>query len=197
MIASFDGGFRFLSNFHPSPFALRDALTANPGWPNVHASWGPMVTVPSRWREVVPVAPTVEHGYQACKAATWDEMIEVLRAPSPGAAKRMGREVKLREDWDRVRVVVMLSCLRAKFRPGSELARMLLDTGYQTLVEGNTWGDRYWGAVYGRQAAHDPTWRSAGWAHEPLVGRNMLGRCLMLVRGELDVYATTGSEWRA
>ncbi|MCH7737275.1 MAG: NADAR family protein [Chloroflexi bacterium] len=58
----------------------------------------------------------------------------------------------------------MLELLRDKFRD-PVLRQMLLDTGDLELVEGNNWGDRFWGRVSG-------------------VGDNHLGRLLMQVRGE-------------
>ena len=60
----------------------------------------------------------------------------------------------------------MLRFLRDKFKPGSELAGKLLNTGDAELVEGNHWGDRYWGVCDGE-------------------GQNKLGKLLMQVRGEL------------
>lgn len=84
------------------------------------------------------------------------------------AAKRLGNALPLSsEDWTVLRrVCVMRSVLRAKFADGSRLAGMLLDTGSATLIEGNTWGDEFWGVCEGR-------------------GRNLLGRLLMDRRREL------------
>jgi predicted NAD-dependent protein-ADP-ribosyltransferase YbiA (DUF1768 family) len=75
----------------------------------------------------------------------------------------MGREVRvLRPGWDTLRVVFMRDLVRQKFEDHA-LATMLDATGVRQLVEGNTWGDTFWGVSGGR-------------------GRNMLGEILMEVR---------------
>ncbi len=58
----------------------------------------------------------------------------------------------------------MLDLLRIKFTIPT-LRERLLATGDQTLIEGNTWGDTYWGVCRG-------------------VGLNNLGTLLMQVREE-------------
>lgn len=144
-ITRFDGAHYFMSNFYGSPIEM-------PSW---HAARG-------------HVAPTLEHAFQAAKTSDPTSALAVLRAGSPGQAKRLGRSLQLRPGWDDGRVVLMMALLRLKFAPGSELAGWLAQTAHTYLVEGNTWGDRYWGVCDG-------------------VGENWLGRSLMLVRAELDV----------
>ena len=56
----------------------------------------------------------------------------------------------------------MKDILMAKFED-VELQRLLYETGDQQLIEGNNWGDRYWGQVNGE-------------------GKNRLGELLMEVR---------------
>ena len=90
----------------------------------------------------------------------------VLTKPNPSEAKRLGRRVRLRSDWEQVKYDVMLDVVRAKFNQHPDLAQKLLATGDEELVEGNDWGDTYWGVCNGR-------------------GKNMLGKILMRVRAEL------------
>jgi ribA/ribD-fused uncharacterized protein len=142
-IERFDGSFAFLSNFYPSPIVM----------PNWHPAAG-------------EVAPTVEHAFQAAKTEDPNQARAVLRAGSPGIAKRMGRAVAIRPGWDEGRDVIMEALLRLKFAPGTALAQQLLNTGDRTLIEGNSWGDRYWGFCDGG-------------------GRNRLGELLMKVRADL------------
>tara|TARA_Y100000310_G_scaffold94631_1_gene92389 strand:- start:3790 stop:4212 length:423 start_codon:yes stop_codon:yes gene_type:complete len=106
------------------------------------------------------------HYYQAMKATTEQAHENVRTSKTPGAAKRMGKLITSRTDWDRVKEDVMLAALRAKFVPGTDLAERLLATGDKQLVEGNHWGDEYWGVCKGK-------------------GLNRLGHLLMLVRSEL------------
>jgi len=85
---------------------------------------------------------------------------------NPYSAKRKGRTVKLREDWERVKDDIMYQVVKAKFEQNDELKEKLLATGNEELVEGNTWNDMYWGVYDGK-------------------GYNVLGTILMLVRHEL------------
>lgn len=85
---------------------------------------------------------------------------------SPRLAKRLGRIVELRPDWEAVKYAVMYQVCFAKFTQNPALRSKLLQTGDARLVEGNTWGDRVWGVCNG-------------------VGENHLGRILMQIRSEL------------
>jgi ribA/ribD-fused uncharacterized protein len=111
---------------------------------------------------------TVEHRFQAAKAITAADADWILAASTPGEAKRRGRQVNLRLDWEQVKDDVMLDLLRVKFAPGSKLALQLMSTRGLVLEEGNTWGDTYWGVDL----------RTGE-------GENRLGKLLMQVRREL------------
>lgn len=111
---------------------------------------------------------TVEHYYQSMKAKNpWSREI-IRRKKTPFMAKKMGRSVKLRDDWEEVKIGVMLKALREKFR-FEDMRRMLLDTGDKVLEEGNSWGDTFWG-IDNRTGE----------------GENHLGKLLMMVREELQ-----------
>lgn len=108
---------------------------------------------------------SVEHGYQASKTFDVEQQRAILGAPSPKAAKRLGRQTILRPDWEQVKETVMAELLAIKFaNPG--LRSKLLGTGNAELIEGNWWGDTYWGRCDG-------------------VGQNRLGILLMELRAEL------------
>lgn len=78
------------------------------------------------------------------------------------AAKRLGRKVPLRCDWESIKIRVMYELVKAKFHQNPELlARLKQVTG--EIVEDNTWNDKFWGRCNGE-------------------GQNQLGRILMLVR---------------
>jgi len=83
-------------------------------------------------------------------------------------AKRAGRKMSLRSDWEAVKVDVMREVVRAKFSQNPDLLKKLLDTGDAELVEGNGWHDTFWGVD-----------RTTG------EGENNLGRILMEIREEL------------
>lgn len=135
MINQFTGKFEFLSNFSSSIVF----------WDNIQF-------------------PTVENGYQAAKCQIVSDM-KLFVDITPGQAKRLGRNVSLRFDWESVKVSVMHQLLLQKFKPGSELAKKLLSTGDQELVEGNMWGDKFWGVCL-----------------KTNTGLNILGKLLMNVR---------------
>ena len=69
---------------------------------------------------------------------------------NPSEAKRLGRRVRLRRDWEEVKDGIMFAVVMAKFGSSQSLADALLATGNEKLVEGNTWGDRYWGVCDGK-----------------------------------------------
>lgn len=112
---------------------------------------------------------SVEHAYMAAKSddPEWKRVCATTAAP--GAVKRASRTITLRDGWDALKVDVMLDCLRLKFYQ-PDMAAKLLSTGDALLVEGNTWGDVFWGVDIRRN---------------PPAGANTLGQLLMHVRGEL------------
>lgn len=118
--------------------------------------------------------PTSEHAYQAAKTLNLELRKNVFgdMNSSPAVAKRAGRKIELRSDWESVKIDVMREIVRIKFQTHPKLAEKLLATGNEELVEGNTWGDRFWGQVDG-------------------VGENWLGKILMEVREELNANVPT------
>lgn len=115
----------------------------------------------SNFWPVPSLGATVEHHYQAAKTDDPAWASRILEAPTAGQAKRLGQRAPLRPTWNDERIPVMRSLLIVKFE--GLLARRLLATGDARLVEGNTWGDTFWGVCEG-------------------VGENHLGQLLMWVR---------------
>jgi ribA/ribD-fused uncharacterized protein len=124
-VRGFFGDYRFLSNFHPSPFTIGGVEYA-----------------------------TVEHFFQASKAANKEDHDYVNSADSPGVAKHRGRRITLREDWERVKLRVMRIGLNAKFAQNPELKTKLTETGVAYLEETNNWGDTFWGRAGGKGFNH-------------------------------------------
>lgn len=112
--------------------------------------------------------PTVEHAFQAAKVDA-ETAEKIHKADTPGVAKRLGRQGKMRPDWDDIRFKVMEECLMRKFLCNPELMQKLLDTGDEELIEGNTWHDNIWGDCSCSKCKDRP-------------GRNMLGKTLMNIR---------------
>jgi len=110
--------------------------------------------------------PSVEHAYQAAKTLDKDRQQYIRNLATPNLAKKAGRKLVLREDWEQVKVPIMRELLREKFSQEPEKL-VLLATGNEELVEGNWWGDQFWG-------------------QSPVgVGENWLGRLLMEIRTDL------------
>ena len=136
-ITRFTRQYKFLSNFYPSKITL-DGIEYR----------------------------TVEHAYQAAKTFDHLERKKICAVQFPGHAKRLGQKVTIRKDWELVKVETMLELLRQKFLD-KNLSRQLCNTDSQKLIEGNNWGDQFWGQC-------------------PLgYGSNYLGKLLMRIREEL------------
>lgn len=141
MIDFFDGEYAFLSNFYNASCIFEGKFY-----------------------------PTVEHAFQAAKSLDSAERNWIAAAGSPGLAKRLGRRVNLRPDWEKVKFDVMEECLRSKFADPA-LKKKLLATGNEELVEGNYWHDNTYGNCSCEKC-------------KDIVGRNMLGNILMKLRTE-------------
>lgn len=133
MIDSFRNNYYFLSNFFNAPVTYEGITYQNN-----------------------------EAAFQAAKVLDKNIRREFATL-NPSEAKRKGRRVQLRPDWEGVKNQVMYEVCFAKFTQNQDLKTKLLETGNEELVEGNTWGDRIWGAVNG-------------------IGENRLGKILMKIR---------------
>ena len=140
-ITSFKGEYHFLSNFYPC-----------------------QITVSGR------VFSTLEHAYVSEKTLIESEKDFVLTIPTPGKAKRYGRnEITLRPNWDGIKLEIMRSLVTQKFE-NPELMQMLLNTAGMELIEGNMHGDTFFGQC-------------------PLgVGKNHLGVILMGIRDKYIMF---------
>lgn len=136
-IDSFSGAHRFLSNFWPAQVALKGFAY-----------------------------PTVEHAYQAAKSLSQEHRAMIRTCRTPGDAKRLGKKIVVRSDWDLVKLSVMTLLVTQKFFAHEDCRDLLLATGDAELIEGNHWGDTFWGVCRGE-------------------GQNHLGKIIMTVRDEL------------
>lgn len=133
----FEGEYRFLSNFYP-------------------------VDVKYEGKKF----PSVEHAYQAAKTKVPEEISKIRTCGTPFMAKKLGKKVTLRKDWESIKVQVMTDLVRQKFQI-QFFKDLLLATNELKIEEGNTWGDTFWGVCGGK-------------------GKNFLGKILMDIRKELQ-----------
>ena len=131
-IKGFSGAYRFLSNFYPAKVVFEGIEY-----------------------------PTSEHAFQAAKTLDVAQR-RAIATLTASEAKRVGRKLYLREDWEQIKLVTMELILLDKFSR-QPLKRQLIATGDAFLEETNTWGDIIWGVCRG-------------------VGSNHLGKLLMKVR---------------
>lgn len=109
---------------------------------------------------------SVEHVYLAAKTTNVMDYRMIITAETPAIAKKLSKTVAVRYDWDDVKLAVMEHLIREKFSMTPHLEKKLRETAGAMIVEGNTWGDRYWGVCDGE-------------------GENHLGKIIMKVRDEL------------
>lgn len=90
---------------------------------------------------------SVEAAYQASKSTDRQTRLQFVTL-TPVQARRLGRRIRIRPDWDQIKPDVMRSFVRQKFND-PRLARLLVETRGHELIEGNTWGDTFWGICNG------------------------------------------------
>jgi len=115
IIDSFRGDYFFLSNFYPCPLTFEGIQY-----------------------------PSSEHAFVAQKIKSPLCRQVLAQVSEPGAAKRMGRNLPIRKDWNDVRIPLMLMIVFTKFH-NPEMSNRLLATGDAELIEGNWWHDNFWG----------------------------------------------------
>ena len=124
-ITSFDGEYRFLSNFYPCGVLLDGQLY-----------------------------PSVEHAYQAAKFdLPLRGPFQHLRTAGQAKCFAKGMPAERRPDWDLVKVGIMHTLLVQKFSR-HDLRAKLLATDPFHLEEGNTWNDTFWGTCNGKGKNH-------------------------------------------
>ena len=88
---------------------------------------------------------TNEHWYQSQKTFMKKESDEIIHADTAREAKKLGKKVTLRRDWDNVKDAIMWTGLVQKFLQNKGIQAKLISTQPEILIEGNTWHDNFWG----------------------------------------------------
>lgn len=132
-VKGFFGDYRFLSNFYPCEVYFEGLLYSS-----------------------------TEAAYQAAKTLDLEARKLFLNVTA-GGAKKMGKVLELRKDWNKVKFDIMCSIVFEKFYRHLDLRKQLLETGDKHLEELNWWNDQIWGTCNG-------------------VGQNRLGITLMKIR---------------
>lgn len=115
---------------------------------------------------------SVEAAFQAAKTLSRDERV-LFTKMSPSFAKRNGRKLNLRPDWEEVKLSIMKELIVAKSKSCPEFTRQLVSTKGKGIIEDTTgWHDNIWGSCSCEKCKHK-------WKH------NNLGKILMEVRDEI------------
>lgn len=138
--STFRGDKAFLSNFYESNFVVNNKIYAS-----------------------------VEHFFQASKSNNDIDHEQIRLCNNPSMAKRIGRRIQIRPDWEEQKVNIMYQGVYAKFYQNFDLSIKLIKTYPDILEEVNDWNDRFWGIDIKTNK-----------------GQNMLGKILMRVRDELQ-----------
>ena len=141
MINSFTGDYDFLSNYY-----------------NCYP--------PIEWEGIS--YPTVEHAYQAAKTTDMILRRSIASFDTPGKAKRAGKSLLIRPNWDHIRISIMTDLLILKFKKIG-LKLQLINTSPHELVEGNYWHDNFWGSCTCSACSR-------------VIKHNELGKILMMIR---------------
>lgn len=115
MIIEFKGEYRWLSNF---------------------------VEVEVEWEG--RIYKSVEHAYQSAKSLDKEWKRFCRSDVSSGKVKRASKDIEIRDDWEAIKKSVMKNLLIKKFSD-ERFRSKLLATGNTYIIEGNTWGDTFWG----------------------------------------------------
>jgi ribA/ribD-fused uncharacterized protein len=123
IIESFSGPYRWLSNFWPVKINY-DGI----------------------------IYPSVEHAYQAAKTTNKKLREEIAQLPSPSEAKKYWDTHPLKSktpNWKNLKISIMATLIKEKFSISNEimLVRLLVETAEKRIIEGNNWGDDFWGKV--------------------------------------------------
>lgn len=138
MIKEFKNQYFFLSNFYECPIYYNKLVFCN-----------------------------AEAAFQAQKVIDEKEQYKFINL-NASQARKLGKTIVLREDWEEVKDNIMYEIVKRKFTVNKELQQKLIDTKDEELVEGNWWHDTYWGVD-----------------SKTGIGKNKLGKILMKVREEV------------
>lgn len=143
MIDKFDGEYFFLSNFYMSPVEFEGLKYS-----------------------------CSESAFQAMKVKDIEDRKRFCNL-NPGEAKRLGKHVNLRDDWEDVKHQVMYNICKQKFLQNPNIRAKLIETGNEYIIEGNNWHDNEWGYCKCPHCEHKEH-------------KNNLGKILMQLREEFS-----------
>lgn len=109
---------------------------------------------------------SVENYYQSQKSLDKNDWLKFSNI-TPSEAKKQGKLLPIRPDWEQVKYEIMKRGLRVKFN-SEPWKQLLLNTNEDIIIEWNNWKDKTWGVTI-----------------DDCIGNNLLGQALMEIRNEL------------
>ena len=100
--------------------------------------------------------------FQCCKCTNEKDREFIRSSFTSSEGKWRGKQVRIRKDWNEIKVAAMYAVLTLKFSQNAYLLNKLRRIAGE-IVEENTWGDTFWGQCNGE-------------------GQNHLGKLLMKIR---------------
>jgi ribA/ribD-fused uncharacterized protein len=114
--------------------------------------------------EGIGTFPTAEAAFQAHKNLEDKSYIQnQLKSNSPTVSKYLGNKVKVRSDWEEIKLEIMENIVKLKFEQHEDIRENLLSSGLRPIVE-HTKDDSFWGDG------------------EDGEGKNMMGKILTNIR---------------
>lgn len=102
---------------------------------------------------------------------------------NPDDAKKLGRSVQLRPDWEEIKFTLMYNVVNAKFAQCAEFRKELMSTGNKLIVEETTpWHDPIWGVCNCQKCKT-----------EHITSQNLLGIALTMLRENKRIVYLNGS----
>lgn len=137
-VCSFRGEMFYRSNMYPSPIVYKNITFK-----------------------------TSEHFYQASKTFDKSAQEVIMNCNTPYLAKKKAQTIKVRSDWDDIKLNIMKIAVYLKFSQNKEIY-YLLKKSTDYIEETNYWHDLFWGNCYCKKCNGK--------------GLNHLGKILMDIR---------------
>lgn len=146
MISGFNDKYRFLSNFYQVKVEYKGIVYDN-----------------------------AESAYQAQKCKYKKDKQKFIGITG-AEAKSIGKQIEIINGWDNVKHQIMFEIVLQKFLQNPSIAKRLIKTGNEMLIETNYWHDNFWGNCECENC-------------RDLYGSNNLGFILMHVRYILITFS--------
>lgn len=116
---------------------------------------------------------TPEHFYQAMKSQYHLDHQKIAAAKTAAIAKKLGKSLIVRPDWNEVKLNVMEYVLNYKFTKNTTHGQKLIKT-IEPIIEYNYWHDNYWGNCTCKKC-------------ENIIKKNYLGKILEEIRFKISI----------